>query len=299
MRVGWIGLGAMGAPMARNVAAAGFDLVAYDLADAARAAAGVPVADSAADAAADVDVLITMLPKGEHVITALTESGALAATAPTALVIDASTIAVDDAQRAAELVQAVGRRFIDAPVSGGVTGAQNGTLTFMTGGAAGDLETAQPLLNAMGSRTFHVGPIGAGQAAKLLNNLMLAVNMAGTCEAAVLAGKLGVDPETLIDIARVSTGDSWTLRNYYPVADVVSTAPSNSDFRNGFAASLMRKDLGLALDAAERAGVQLPAVAQVAGGLDRIIEAGDGALDFSAMVRLLDEPATVTAGGAR
>ncbi|MGB3699202.1 MAG: 3-hydroxyisobutyrate dehydrogenase [Gordonia sp. (in: high G+C Gram-positive bacteria)] len=299
MRVGWIGLGAMGGPMAGNLAAAGHDVLAYDLSARALSESPVPVADSAAAAAADADVLVTMLPKGEHVRSALVESGALAALSPQALVIDSSTIAVADAEDLAALVTETGRRFIDAPVSGGVAGAQAGTLTFMVGGADADLDLARGLLDAMGSRTFHVGATGSGQAAKMLNNLMLAVNMASTCEAASLGARLGVDPATLVEIAAVSTGDSWALRNYYPVGGVVPSAPSNRDFRDGFAATLMRKDLGLALDAAETVGLDLPATAHVAQRMDAMITDGDGGMDFSAMIRLFDAPAAATAGGTR
>ncbi len=297
MRIGWIGLGHMGAPMARNLHAAGFDVIGFDLSESARDDAGIPVAASAVDAARDADVLVTMLPAGAHVRAVLAESGALEASRPGSLVVDSSTIAVADTRAASDIVAAAGRTFVDAPVSGGTAGARNATLTFMVGGADDAVAAAGPLFGAMGARTFHAGPVGAGQSVKLLNNLMLAVNMQSTCEAAVLAGTLGVDPAALVEIAATCTGDSWVLRNYYPVDGVVESAPSSRGFRDGFAAQLMHKDLGLALDAADEAGLELPAVRLVRSRLDELMAGGDGGLDFSAVVGLLGaRPAMATAG---
>ncbi|WP_137722813.1 3-hydroxyisobutyrate dehydrogenase [Prescottella subtropica] len=295
MKVGWIGLGNMGLPMAANLHSAGrtagFTVVGFDLSPDAREAAsaqGVPTAESVADAATGADVLFTMLPKGEHVRSVLLDAGALAVAAPGALVVDCSTIGTADAVALSTAVTGAGRRFLDAPVSGGTAGAQNATLTFMVGGADADLGAVCPLLDAMGARIFHAGDTGAGQSAKMLNNMMLAMNMQSTCEAAVLAERLGVAPKTVIDIAGVSTGDSWALRQYYPVGGAVESAPSSRDFTGGFAVTLMRKDLGLALDAATAHGVDAAATAEVARRLDVLADSGFGGLDFSALIRLVD-----------
>lgn len=294
MRICWIGLGNMGLPMATHLHEAGFEVIGFDLSPEARAAAagrGVAVTDTVHEAASGADVLFTMLPKGDHVRAALFESSTVAATTPGALIVDCSTIASTDAHDIAGRVVGLGRRFLDAPVSGGTAGAQAATLTFMIGGAESDVADARPLLDAMGSRSFHTGGVGTGQAAKMINNMMLAVNMKGTCEAAVLARRLGIAPETVIEISQVSTGDSWTLRNYYPIADAVEHAPSSRGFAGGFAATLMRKDLGLALDAAAEHGVDAAATREVARTLDQLIADGQGDLDFSSMVRLVDATA--------
>lgn len=300
MRVCWIGLGNMGLPMATHLSGAGHRVTGFDLTSEARdaaAAAGIGVGASAADAAAGAEVLLTMLPRGEHVRSALLDAGALDAAAPGALVIDCSTVAAADALDLAAAVTATGRRFLDAPVSGGTGGARNATLTFMVGGAVADLTDARPLLECMGARLFHAGSVGAGQSAKMVNNMMLAMNMQSTCEAAVLAQRLGISPDTVVEIAGVSTGDSWALRNYYPVGGAVETAPSSRDFAGGFAVTLMRKDLGLALDAAALHGVDATTTAEVARRLDHLVDAGRGGLDFSALIQLVD--GTVPAGGTR
>lgn len=287
-RIGWIGLGNMGAPMAKNAAAAGYDVTAYDLSPDARDASAVRTVSSPEEALQGADIVVTMLPKGDHVRAALIDSGALEGTQPGALVIDCSTIAIDDVTTLASAVAEAGRKYIDAPVSGGTAGAEAGTLTFMVGGSAAEFETAKPLLEAMGSRLFHVGPAGAGQAIKMINNMMLATNLQGLAEAAVLADRLGVDHTTLIDVASVSSGDSWVLRNYYPIAGPVPSAPSSRDFRGGFAVSLMAKDLGLALASAESLDVDTAAAREVSRRLQKVTEEGDASLDFSSIVKLLE-----------
>lgn len=286
-RIGWIGLGNMGGPMAKNAAAAGYDVAAYDLSPDARSGAAVPTVDSTVEALRDADIVVTMLPKGEHVRAALIDSGALEGAKPGALVIDCSTIAVDDVTVLSDAVTGQGRHYIDAPVSGGTVGAEAGTLTFMVGGDASDFETARPLLDVMGSRVFHVGPVGAGQAIKMINNMMLATNLQGVAEAAVLADRLGVDHSTLIDVASVSSGDSWVLRNYYPIAGPVPSAPSNREFRGGFSVALMAKDLGLALTSAEALSVDAAAAREVSRRLQKVTDSGDASLDFSSIVDLL------------
>ena len=230
MKICWIGLGNMGFPMAAHLHNSRYDVSGFDVSPQARVAAadaGVPVAESVREAANGAEVLVTMLPRGEHVRAALSDSVALAAAERDALVIDCSTIGAADARDIGTMVAATGRRFLDAPVSGGTFGAQNAALTFMVGGTAADVVAARPLFDAMGSRVFHAGEVGAGQSAKLVNNMMLAVNMQSTCEAAVLAQRLGIAPETVIEIVGVSTGDSWALRNYYPIPGVVEVAPSD------------------------------------------------------------------------
>lgn len=294
-RIGWIGLGNMGAPMARNAAAAGYDLAAHDLSPAARSAAEVPTVDSSVDAVRDADIVVTMLPKGEHVRAALIESGALDGAKPGAVVVDCSTIAVDDAAALSDSVRGQGRQYLDAPVSGGTVGAEAGTLTFMVGGDPTEFERVFPLLDAMGSRAFHVGAAGAGQAIKMINNMMLATNLQGLAEAAVLADRLGVDHSTLIDVASVSSGDSWVLRHYYPVPGPVPSAPSNREFHGGFSVELMAKDLGLALAAADARSVDATSAREVARRLQMMKDAGDASLDFSSIVRLL-EPAISDSG---
>lgn len=287
-RIGWIGLGNMGAPMAKNAAAAGYDVTAYDLSSDARSGADVPTVDSPADALRDADIVVTMLPKGEHVRAALIDSGALDGAKPGALVIDCSTIAVDDVTALAEAVKGQGRQYIDAPVSGGTAGAQAGTLTFMVGGDASEFDTARPILEAMGSRAFHVGAVGSGQAIKMINNMMLATNLQGLAEAAILAERLGVDHSTLIDVASVSSGDSWVLRNYYPIAGPVPSAPSSREFRGGFSVALMAKDLDLALTAADALKVDAAAAREVSCRLQTVSDEGDASLDFSSIVQLLE-----------
>lgn len=291
MKVCWIGLGNMGSPMATHLSKAGYDVVGFDLSPSVREAvgeSGLTTASSAIDAARGADIVFTMLPKGEHVHAAILESGVLDALAADALVVDCSTISTGDARAVAAVVNASGRGFLDAPVSGGTNGAENGTLTFMVGGTVDDLRTVRPLLSAMGSRIFRAGAVGAGQSAKLINNMMLAMNMQSLCESAVLAQKLDVDPQTVIEIAGASTGNSWVLNNYYPVGGAIASAPSSRDFTGGFAVTLMHKDLGLALDAAEEHRLELAATVEVSRRLQHLIDEGFGALDFSSLIRLID-----------
>ncbi len=213
---------------------------------------------------------------------------ALPALAPGALVLDCSTIAIDDARELHGRVATAGFAFLDAPVSGGVPGAMAGTLTFMVGGAADDLDRARPILEPMAGRIFHIGPGGSGQAAKIVNNLMLGVTLAATCEGAVLADRLGLDPRVVHQLVSVSSGDSWALRTWYPMPGVVDTAAVNRDFAGGFAVDLMAKDLGLALAAGDATGLALPFTAAVAAGLARLHDAGLGDRDSSVFVTLVD-----------
>jgi 3-hydroxyisobutyrate dehydrogenase len=288
-KVCWLGLGRMGLPMAAHLSAVGFDVHGYDPSVSVREAAtraGITMHSTAQEAGDGAHAVFTMLPTYAHVEQALSAPGFLRATADAALIIDSSTISGANARELSVLAATAGRRFLDAPVSGGTPGAHAGTLTFMVGGPEESVQEAAPYFSAMGSRTFHIGEVGCGQSAKTVNNMLLAMNMAAVCEAAALAGKLGLDHHALVDIVKVSSGDSWVLRNFYPVAGVVENAPANRDFAPGFTAHLMRKDVGLALEAAAPHTVDLSMTEEAARRLDRLINAGSGDLDFSALMQV-------------
>lgn len=292
MKIAWIGLGNMGGPMAANLVKAGYEVSGFDLSTAAQDTArsnGVTVASSVADAVTDSALVFTMLPAGRHVLTVLNgPEGVLAQVATGTLIVDSSTIDIETARTLHDSVTAAGRRFLDAPVSGGVVGAESGSLTFMVGGSESDLDEARPLIQAMAGRIFHAGGPGNGQAAKLANNLMLGTALAAMCEGTVLAARLGVDPQTFFDIATASSGDSWALRSWYPVEGVVPTAAVNRDFAGGFAIELMRKDVGLALQAGRTTNTDLPFGSMVVDYLDKMIELDWGGRDSSALVKLFD-----------
>ncbi|MFD4869436.1 3-hydroxyisobutyrate dehydrogenase [Streptomyces sp. NPDC058412] len=288
--VAFIGLGHMGGPMAANLVKAGHRVLGYDLVPellAAAAATGVEPADSAVGAAAAADVVVTMLPAGRHVLALYGEQGLLAAARPGTLFVDCSTIDVADARTAHEAAVAAGHRALDAPVSGGVVGAEAGTLTFMAGGGAEEFARAEPLLSAMGRKVVHCGVAGAGQAAKICNNMILAVSMIGVSEAFVLAESLGLDHQALFDVASTASGQCWALTVNCPVPGPVPASPANRDYRPGFAAPLMAKDLGLAANALRAGGVDAP-LGLKAAELYAAFAEGEGAgLDFSAIVRTL------------
>ncbi|MFL1460659.1 3-hydroxyisobutyrate dehydrogenase [Roseococcus sp. DSY-14] len=280
-RIGFIGLGNMGGPMARNLAKAGHDVTGFDLSAAAIAAAGVPAAASAAEAAAGRDVVITMLPAGQHVRDAW---AAMDAAAGEALRLDCSTVDVETARAVA-----AGRRMLDAPVSGGTMGAENATLTFMVGGAEADFAEARPVLEAMGRTIVHCGGPGAGQAAKLCNNMLLAISMIGTCEAFALAEKLGLSHEALFEVASRSSGQCWSLSTYCPVPGPVPGSPANRGYAPGFATSLMLKDLGLSQQAAQASGAATPLGAAALGLYERFARAGGASRDFSGVIAMIRE----------
>jgi 3-hydroxyisobutyrate dehydrogenase len=289
-RIGFVGLGRMGAPMARNLLKAGHQVVVFDIVQAAvdgLVAAGATAGFSAAAAAQDADVVITMLPAGEQVRDAWLGQGGLAkASGATALLMDCSTI---DVATAREVAAAAGRPFLDAPVSGGVMGAEAGTLTFMVGGDSAAVERAKPILEAMGKTIVHCGDAGAGQVAKLCNNMMLAATMAVTSEAFVMAEKLGLSAQSLYDVCSKSTAMSWALNSYCPVPGPVPGSPANRDFAPGFTAALMHKDLGLAQQAAKDAGVATPIGAHALALYDAFLAQGGGAKDFSAIITMIRE----------
>jgi 3-hydroxyisobutyrate dehydrogenase len=285
-RIGFVGLGNMGLPMARNLAKKGHEVRGYDLSAAAMDAAaegGVGRAQSAADAARGADFVISMLPAGAHVRDAWLGAGGMAAASdPKAVLIDCSTIDVDSARAVAS-----GRPMLDAPVSGGTMGAEAGTLTFMVGGDAASFASARPILEAMGRTIVHCGEAGAGQAAKLCNNMLLAICMIGTSEAFTLAEKLGLSHEALFEVASKSSGQSWSLTTYCPVPGPVPGSPANRDYKPGFATALMLKDLGLSQQAAEAAGAATPLGAAALALYQRFAEGGGAGTDFSGIINML------------
>lgn len=287
-QIAFIGLGHMGLPMAINLAKAGYSVAGFDLMPAALAQArdnGVNVASSAAAAARDADVIITMLPAGRHVLAAYQgETGLLTASKPNSLFIDCSTISVEDARSAHDLITAAGHHGLDAPVSGGVVGAVAGTLTFMVGGNEEDFATAKPVLEAMGKRLVHCGTPGAGQAAKVCNNMILAVSMIAVSEGFVLGEQLGLSHQALFDVAANATGQCWALTTNCPVPGPVATSPANRGYQPGFATALMAKDLGLAARALESTGVDAR-LGAMAEEIYRHFAEGEGAQqDFSAII---------------
>ncbi len=288
-RLAFIGLGAMGGGMAANQAKAGHDVAAFDLSEAAVAravAAGCRAAGSIEAAVADADVVITMLPAGPHVRSVYGET-VLASAPKTALLIDCSTIDVDSARAVAGQARSAGYRFADAPVSGGTAAAEGGQLTFMVGCAKADFSQIETALTPMAKAVIRAGDHGAGQAAKICNNLILGVTMLGTCEAFALAEKLGLDGQKFFDIASKSSGQSWSMTSYCPWPGPVPAAPSNRDYEGGFAVAMMLKDLKLAQEAAAKSGASSPLGAQAEALYALFAGLGYGAKDFSSVLALL------------
>jgi 3-hydroxyisobutyrate dehydrogenase len=288
-KIGVIGLGNMGLPMAGNLVkkgheVAGFDLVRENMGQAA--SRGVTGRKSAADAATDVDVVVTMLPAGRHVLEVY-GSGMLKAAKPGTLFIDSSTIDVASAHSAHKLAAEARMLSLDAPVSGGVGGAEAATLTFMCGGSADAFAKAKPVLEGMGRKIVHCGEAGAGQSTKICNNMMMAVAMIGVCEAFVLAEKLGLSHQALFDVASTSSGQCWSLTNYCPVPGMVPTSPANNNYKAGFASALMLKDLKLAQEAASAAGATTPMGAAAAQLFGLHNAWGEGGADFSGIIHLI------------
>ena len=285
-RIAFLGLGHMGLPLALTLGKAGHEVHGFDLMPAAvqaASAAGIPIAASGADAVREADVVITMFPAGRHVIAAYQDE-LLAAAAPGTLFIESSTIAVDEARTAHELAVAAGHRNIDAPVSGGVVGAENGTLAFMIGGSDADFADALPLLEAMGKRIVHCGGPGLGQAAKVCNNMVLAVSQIAVAEAFVLGERLGLEHQALFDVVSQASGQCWSITTNCPVPGPVPTSPANRDYQPGFAGALMAKDLGLALQAIEQTDTDAK-MGRLAQQLYAAFAAGDGAgRDFSGII---------------
>jgi 3-hydroxyisobutyrate dehydrogenase len=282
--IAFIGLGNMGAPMAANLVKAGHAVTGFDLSDIA--IEGGAMASSAVEAVEGKDVVITMLPAGKHVVSVYEEIAPHLKDG--ALVIDCSTIDVESAKRAHEIAGKAGALSADAPVSGGIMGAQNGTLAFMAGGSAAALDAAEPVLEPMAGRVVRCGGATAGQAAKACNNMILAVTMIGTVEAFNLGRKLGLDDQALFDVVANASGQSWSTTTYCPVPGPVPTSPANNDYKPGFAASLMLKDLNLAQEAAGSANAATPLGEHARDLYARFVEAGNGDVDFSGIIKMLE-----------
>jgi 3-hydroxyisobutyrate dehydrogenase len=287
-RIAFIGLGNMGGPMAANLVRAGHAVTGFDLVPASLDAAkaeGVAPAGSLAQAIADAEVVVTMLPAGKHVRAVWGEI--VPAAAPGTLLIDSSTIDVESARAAHALAEGRGLPALDAPVSGGTVGAKAATLTFMTGGSEAAFARGQPILARMGKRAVHCGGAGAGQAAKVCNNMVLGITMAGICEAFVLAERLGLSHQALFDVVSTSSGSCWALTTHCPVPGPVPTSAANHGYKPGFATELMLKDLRLSQEAAAATGATTPLGAEAAALYEAFQAAGHGDEDYSAVIRYL------------
>jgi 3-hydroxyisobutyrate dehydrogenase len=288
--IAFIGVGNMGGPMARNLIKAGHSVTAFDLSDAVLdpvLKAGARKGATANDAAKGAEVVITMLPAGTHVRKVYLENGLIGAAEKGALLIDCSTIDIDSARAVHAAAEKAGFDFIDAPVSGGTGGAEAGTLTIMCGASDKAFQRAEPILAKMGKKIAHAGGAGAGQAAKICNNMMLGISMIGTCEAYALGEKLGLDPQKLFDIMSTSSGQSWSLTTYCPVPGPVPTSPANRDYTGGFATALMLKDLKLSQNAAQSVGANTPLGAEAAQLYSLFAAQGHSGVDFSGIIKML------------
>jgi 3-hydroxyisobutyrate dehydrogenase len=290
-KIAFIGLGNMGGPMAQNLIKAGHSVLGVDMsADAVErlVAAGGQAAANAGAAAAEADIVVTMLPSGREVNEIyLGADGIIAHALPGSLLIDSSTIDVATARNVAASAEAKGMWMVDAPVSGGVGGAQAGTLTFMVGGPDQAFDKARPILEVMGKTIVHAGGSGTGQAAKICNNMVLGISMIAVSEAFVLAEKLGLDAQKLFDISSKSSGQCWSMTSYCPVPGPVPTSPANRDYQAGFTANMMLKDLNLAQEAARGARAATPLGAGAAAIYQQYVEGGEGGRDFSGIIRFL------------
>ncbi|WP_400160122.1 3-hydroxyisobutyrate dehydrogenase [Arthrobacter sp. BPSS-3] len=295
--IAFLGLGHMGGPMAVNLVKAGYTVTGYDVVPAALETArahGIATADTAADAVAGAAVVLTMLPSGKHLLDAYRgtpdgpgqpgKDGLLAAAAPGTMFLDCSTINVDEAREASALAVEAGHRAVDAPVSGGVVGAEAGTLTFMVGADPADFEAVRPMLEVMGKRVVHCGAHGAGQAAKICNNMILGISMIAVSEAFVLGEKLGLTHQALFDVASAASGQCWALTTNCPVPGPVPTSPANRDYQPGFAGALMAKDLKLALNALESTGVAARLGPMASEIYDTFAAEGGAGRDFSGII---------------
>ena len=285
MKIAFIGLGHMGSGMAANLVRAGHEVRAYDLSEAAMIQAvadGCMVATSLSQACEGAEAVITMLPGGQHVLSVYSQ--VLERAPKGALLIDCSTIDVESARQVAARAETAGYAMIDSPVSGGMAGAKAGTLTFMCGGTKSAFDLAEPILKQMGKTVIHAGEAGAGQAAKLCNNMLLAITMIGTCEAFALAEKLGLEDQVFFDIASKASGQNWAMTSYCPVPGPVPTSPANNDYQPGFAASLMLKDLTLAMQAANVANADTPLGSRAHALYEALCSQGHSAQDFSYMM---------------
>lgn len=292
-KVGFIGLGNMGGPMAINLVKAGHEVTVFDLSDTAMAQlkdAGAALADKISDVCADADFVVSMLPAGKHVRAIFTgEDGLVNYLDKKTLVIDSSTIDAESAQFVGKALALAGISFVDAPVSGGVAGAAAGTLTFIVGGSETNFDKAKTVLSHMGKNIFHAGEIGAGQVAKICNNMLLSILMAGTSEALQLGVDHGLDAKVLSDIMLASSGRNWTLELYNPCPDVLPNVPSSNGYKPGFMVDLMAKDLGLAQQAAQQTNSATPMGALAKNLYNLMQNQGKGSEDFSAIFKLYSE----------
>lgn len=292
MKIAFIGLGNMGTPMATNLVNAGHEIVVFDLVESAiqtLKTAGAQSASSAVEATRGAEIIVSMLPAGAHVkglyLGQEDKPGLLDALEGKPLIIDASTIAPEDARVVAEAARERGLSYLDAPVSGGVGGAKAGTLTFIVGGDEAGFEQAKPVLEAMGKNVFHAGESGAGQVAKICNNMLLSILMSGTAEALALGVKNGLDPAVLSEIMKQSSGGNWALNVYNPWPGVMENAPASNDYQGGFLVDLMTKDLGLAWQMALESKAAIPMGSQARNLYVQHAAQGSGRLDFSSIQR--------------
>lgn len=290
-KIAVIGTGNMGAPMATNLAKAGFDISVFDLVESkmqAIAEHGITVCKSHEQAVSDAEIVWTMLPTGVEVADVF-NNHLYKYCQSHCLFIDSSTIDINDAREIHQATANNGFKMLDAPVSGGTVGAHNGALSFMIGGDADSIPLAQPAFDAMGKTVVHCGEGGMGQAAKMCNNLMLGIQMISVAEGFRLAQEVGLNEQTLFDVATASSGDCFALRTFCPIPDLVKTAPSTNDFQPGFSSELMLKDLSLALSAANAAGIQLPFGENAAEQYRTLVESGDAGMDFSSVIKLISK----------
>jgi 3-hydroxyisobutyrate dehydrogenase len=290
-KIAFIGLGHMGGGMAPNLVKAGHEVRAFDLSDEAlkaAAAQGCDAAGSTEDACRDADAAITMLPAAHHVLDVY-RSHVFGSAPRSALLIDCSTIDVASARTIAQEAESDGFAMVDAPVSGGIAAAAGGSLTFMVGGSDEAFGQARPLLDPMAKAVIHAGGGGAGQAAKICNNMILGATMAVTCEAFVLAQKLGLDPKIFFDISSQASGQSWSMTTYCPVPGVGPKTPADNDYEGGFAAALMLKDLKLAMAAAKEAGVDVEMGEEAEELYEEFVGKGGGNKDFSGIIKMIDQ----------
>ena len=291
MKIGFIGIGNMGGPMARNLIATGHDVTVFDLSEenvASLVNAGATGAGSARTAVSGADVVVTMLPAGPHVLNVY--EGTILGSAPAGtLLIDCSTIDVEPSRIVAKMAADKGYPMVDAPVSGGVGGAEAGTLTFMVGGSEADFARAKPVLEKMGKTIVHCGGAGNGQAAKICNNMMLGIQMISVAEAFVLAEKLGLDHQKLYDVSSKASGQCWSLTTYCPVPGPVPTSPANRDYKPGFAAAMMVKDLRLSQGASKSFQAQTELGARALEMYERFADSGNEGMDFSGIIKMVRE----------
>ncbi len=289
MKIAFIGLGNMGGGMAANLVKAGHSVNAFDLAPAALDRAkenGCETFTTVREAVAGVDAVVSMLPNGK-IVDSVYGADVIGHAPTAALLLDCSTIDVDTARKVASAAEAGGYSMVDAPVSGGIAAANGGTLTFMVGGSDEAFARAEPILSAMGKAVIHAGGSGAGQAAKICNNMILGATMIATCEAFAMAEKLGLDLQTFFDISSKASGQSWSMTSYCPVPGVGPQSPADNGYQGGFATALMLKDLTLAMEAAQSVGANVPMGARAAELYAAFDKAGQGGMDFSAIIKTL------------